>query len=105
KKGAGVLKNVPRDVIAVRPHADLGIVVDVGAETVSPHVIRAGRIWCRRHREALGELPDDTGPQRQSYLTDHPAVGNAVVLHTRIAESTQLVARGRRAPERAVVDG
>src|SRR5678816_4431358 len=42
---AAILKNIPCDVIGVRPHPDFGIVVDAGSEAIGPHVIGAGWVW------------------------------------------------------------
>src|SRR5262245_37319694 len=45
RKGAAVLEHIKCHVVAVGPNTNLGIVVNVGTETIRPHIVGAG--WVR----------------------------------------------------------
>src|SRR5207248_11014650 len=82
------LKVVKRQVVRVRPHGQLRIVVEVDvADLKRISVIGAGWIASRRDRQALDERGDRIALliQREGELCEDPAVGHSVVADDRVA--------------------
>ena len=97
---ARVVEDVVSDVVAVRPHPDLGVVREVRAVGEGVAVVGPERVRARGDRDALKRLRP-----RHRELRDQPAIGQAVVLHDRIAVVGVLALAPEATPHHVVVDG
>src|SRR5260370_6004752 len=86
-------KHVERDVVSVRPHAQLGIIVEVGIlERVA--IVSAGGIGRSRNRNALQE-------RRRAHheLRKYPAISQLVIGDDRIAIVVAFASAAKAFPE------
>ena len=95
-EGRAVREEIHREVVAVGPDAELGVVGEVRvpvAERVA--VVGAGRVRRGRDRDA-----HEVGRGRHRELADHPAVGDAVVKDGRVAVVVALAPAAEAGPDR-----
>src|SRR5688500_769189 len=79
-KRTTIPKHVVTDVISIRPNAHLRIVVEIATVREGVAEVGAGRIGRRRNGDTLSEWL-----ARHSKLSQHPAIGQLIVLNNRIA--------------------
>src|SRR6185369_17227671 len=94
ERRAGRVEHVHAHVVAVRPNTQVRVVEEVGAEVKVVAMIRAGRVTRSRDSHALIGRHGNT-----CELCNHPAIGELVVHHYRIATAVEFTDTTEAAPD------